>query len=161
MEALSPRGTRTIAARDFFAGLWTTSLEPDELLAGLSFPVWGDRCGFAVEEVARRHGDFAIAGAVVGVELDDHDRVRRCAVGLLGLGSTPVRADAAEAAATGVVIADVDPAAIGRTAVAGLGSVPSDLHGSAAYRTHVGAVTVARAWARAAADAAGAEGRNG
>ena len=44
-----------------------------------TFPVWTGRCGLAVEELARRHGDFAIAGAVVAVELDDGDRVRRSA----------------------------------------------------------------------------------
>ena len=79
-------GARTIPAAEFFTGLWSTSLEPDELLAGVSFPVWTGRCGFAVEEFARRHGDFAVAGAVVGVELDADDRVRRCAIGLIGLG---------------------------------------------------------------------------
>ncbi len=48
-------------------GSWTTALEPDEVLTAVRFPVWDGRCGFGVEEVARRHGDFAIAGAVAGV----------------------------------------------------------------------------------------------
>jgi carbon-monoxide dehydrogenase medium subunit len=156
MQVVSPNGRRTIAARDFFAGLWSTTMEPDELLVGVSFPVWGGRTGFAVEEVARRQGDFAIAGATVGIELDDDDRVRRCAIGLIGLGSTPERADAAEAAVAGCPIADVDPEAIGRLAMAGLASVPTDLHGSAEYRTRVGAVMVARA-----CEAAGAKARDG
>ncbi len=67
--------------------------------SGVSFPVWSGRSGFAVEEFARRHGDFAIAGAALGVEVDDDDRIRRCAIGLIGLGSTPERAGSAEAAA--------------------------------------------------------------
>ena len=71
MEVVSPKGRRTIAARDFFDGLWSTSMEPDELLVGVSFPIWSGRSGFAVEEFARRHGDFAIAGA------DDRRRARR------------------------------------------------------------------------------------
>ena len=66
---------------------------PTSSLVGVSFPIWGGRSGFAVEEFARRHGDFAIAGATIGIELDDDDRIRRCAIGLIGLGSTPERAD--------------------------------------------------------------------
>ena len=153
MEVVSPRGTRTIAASDFFEGLWTTSLEPDELLVGVSFPVWSGRSGFAVEEFARRHGDFAIAGAAVAVELDADDRIRRCAVGLIGLGSAPERATAAESETAGRPLAEVDAEEVGRLAMAGLESVPSDLHGSAEYRKQVGAAMVARAWARAATEA--------
>ena len=129
-------------------------MEPDELLVGVEFPIWGGRSGFAVEELARREGDFAIAGAAVGVELTDDDRVRRGAIGLIGLGSTPERAAGAETELTGLPVADIDPEDVGRLALAGLESVPSDLHGSAAYRVRVGAVMVARAW-RAAVGSAG------
>jgi carbon-monoxide dehydrogenase medium subunit len=156
MEVLSPRGTRTIPAAEFFTGLWSTGLEPDELLTGVTFPVWTGRCGFAIEEVARRHGDFAVAGAVVGVELDGDDTVQRCAIGLIGLGSAPVRASEAEAAALGATVTDIAPGDLGRAALAGLDEIPSDLHGSAAYRRRVGAAMVARAWA-----AATTEARNG
>jgi carbon-monoxide dehydrogenase medium subunit len=155
LEALSPRGTRRIPAAEFFTGLWSTALEPDELLTGASFPVWSGRCGFAVEEFARRHGDFAIAGAAVAVELGGDDRIRRCGIGLIGLGSTPVRAAAAEAAATGAAIGDLDAEEVGRLAVADLDAVPSDLHGSSEYRVRVGAAMVARAWAAAAKEAIG------
>jgi carbon-monoxide dehydrogenase medium subunit len=154
MEVVSPRGRRTIAASDFFDGLWSTSMEPDELLTGVSFPIWGGRSGFAVEELARRHGDFAIAGATIGVELDGDDRVRRCAIGLIGLGSTPERAGAAEAELAGRPVTDIEPEEVGRLAMAGLESVPADLHGPAEYRTRVGAAMVARAWTAAAARAA-------
>lgn len=144
IETLSPRGPRTIPAAEFFTGVWTTALDEDELLTGVSFPVWSDTCGVAVDEVARRHGDFAIAGACVAVEVAD-DTVRRCAIGLLGLGSTPVRAAAAERAAIGARAVDLDVAAIGTLAVAGLPDIPSDLNGSAEYRAEVGAVVVRRA----------------
>ena len=56
MEATSARGRREIQAKDFFTGLWETSLAPDEILTGVRFPVWGGRSGFAVEEFTRRHG---------------------------------------------------------------------------------------------------------
>ena len=128
-------------------------MEPDELLVGVSFPIWSGRCGFAVEEFARRHGDFAIAGAALAVELDADDRVRRCAIGLIGLGSTPERATAAERAIAGRPVGDVDARELGRLAMADLESVSSDLHGSAAYRKRVGGEMVARAWTAAAAEA--------
>src|SRR5262245_21290614 len=153
MEVVSHKGRRTIAAADFFDGLWTTSMQPDELLVGVSFPIWSGRSGFALEEFARRHGDFAIAGAAVGVELDRDDRVQRCAVALIGLGSTPERARAAEAELAGRPVEDVEPEEVGRLAMAGLERVPSDLHGSAEYRKRVGAAMVARAWSTAAAEA--------
>jgi CO/xanthine dehydrogenase FAD-binding subunit len=153
MEVVSTAGRRSIPARDFFESFWTTSMEADELLAGVRFPIWNGRCGFAVEEFARRHGDFAVAGATIGVELDADDRIRRCGIGLIGVGSTPERAEVAEAAAIGQLVTEVDPQEIGRLAMADLESVPSDLNGSAAYRTRVGAAMVARALIRAGAEA--------
>jgi carbon-monoxide dehydrogenase medium subunit len=153
LEAESPRGARAIPAADFFTGLWSTALAPDELLTGIRFPVWTGRCGFAVREIARRHGDFAIAGAAVAVELDGDDRVRRSAIALFGMGSTPVRAAAAEAAVAGRAATEISAEELGREAVAELEDIPWDLHGSAAYRTRVGAVMVARAWAAASTEA--------
>jgi carbon-monoxide dehydrogenase medium subunit len=153
LEVASATGRRAIAARDFFDGVWSTTMAPDELLVGVSFPIWSGRCGFAVEEFARRHGDFAIAGAVVGIELDADDRVIRCAIGLIGMGSTPERAAAAEAELTGRAAGDVDAEAVGRRAVDGLTSVPADAQGSAQYRTRVGAAMVARAFTAARSEA--------
>lgn len=153
IDAASSRGDRQIAASDFFTGLWENSLEPDEILRAVRFPVWSGRTGFAVHEFARRHGDFAIAGATVAVALDDDDRVTRCGIGLLGLGSTPKRATPAEDAVTGRPVADVSADEIGALAMSGLADVPSDLQGSASYRTRVGAAMVARAWTDATTEA--------
>jgi carbon-monoxide dehydrogenase medium subunit len=156
MEATSSRGRRRIPASEFFAGLWSTTLAPDEILTAIHFPVWSGRCGFAVDEFARRHGDFAIAGATVAVELDDDDHVVRCGIGLLGLGSTPKRATPAEDAVVGRPVTDVTAEQVGALAMAGLEDVPSDLQGSASYRTRVGAAMVARAWTRATEEATNA-----
>ncbi|MFI7671726.1 FAD binding domain-containing protein [Nocardia sp. NPDC049526] len=153
LEALSPRGRRTIAVAEFFTGMWSTGLAEDELLTGIVFPVRQGRCGFAIEEFARRSGDFAIAGATVSVRLDADSRIDRCAIGLFGLGPTAVRAGAAEVELIGRAASEVDPGDVGHTAVSGLGSVPSDLHGSAGYRRRVGAAMVARAWRRAVEEA--------
>jgi carbon-monoxide dehydrogenase medium subunit len=149
IEAESGRGRRRIPASEFFTGLWETALAPDEILVAVRFPVWSGRCGFGVQEFARRHGDFAIAGATVAVQLDDEDRVSRCGIGLLGLGSTPKRATPAEDAVIGRSVTEVTAADVGRLAMSGLQDVPSDLQGSASYRTRVGAAMVARAWTQA------------
>jgi carbon-monoxide dehydrogenase medium subunit len=156
MEAVSSSGRRRIAAREFFTGLWETALAPDEVLVGVRFPVWDGRCGFSVHEFARRHGDFAIAGAVVAVELDDDDRVRRCGIGLMGLGSTPRRARPAEAAAIGRRLSELTADEIGELAMTELDDVPADLQGSASYRKRVGAVMVSRSWAAATTEASNA-----
>jgi carbon-monoxide dehydrogenase medium subunit len=153
MEAESPRGRREIAAADFFTGLWETALEPDEVLTGVRFPVWDGRSGFAMHEFARRHGDFAIAGAVVGVRLDGDDRVSRCVIGLMGLGSKPTRAATAEAAVIGKSLRELVPEEIGELAMSGLDDIPADLQGSASYRSRVGAVMTARAWTDAVNEA--------
>jgi len=153
MEATSSRGRREIAASQFFTGLWETSLAPDEILTGVRFPVWGGRSGFAVDEFARRHGDFAIAGATVCVELDGDDRVARCGIGLLGLGSTPLRGSVAEDAVTGQPADAVTAEEVGRLAMSGLTDIPADLQGSADYRSRVGAAMVARAWTTAVREA--------
>ncbi|OBH09804.1 xanthine dehydrogenase family protein subunit M [Mycobacterium sp. E3247] len=154
MEVASPRGRREIAAADFFAGVWETTMDSDEVLTGVRFPVWDGRSGFAVEEFSRRHGDFAIAGALVAVQLDDRDRVSGCAIGLLGMGPTVRRATAAEVAAVGRPVAELVPEQIGEAAMSGLDDVPNDLQGSASYRLKVGAAMAARAWTRATAEAA-------
>ena len=153
LEVASPQGNRVVPAAEFFTGVWTTALGDDDLLTGVRFPVWDGRCGFAIEEIARRHGDFAVAGACVAVQLDGDDVVRRCRIALFGLGPATSRAAAAEELATGSAAAQVDERALGEAAVAPLDAIPEDQNGSADYRRHVGAVVVARAWRRAIEEA--------
>ena len=155
VHALSPRGERTIAAGEFFTGIWSTALAPDELLTGVSFPAARSRQGFAIEELARRRGDFAVAGAAVAVELDSGDVITRASIGLFGLGPTPLRAAGAEASVTGAAARARGGEQIGRAAVADLDSVPADRHGTADYRKKVGAAMVTRAWERAVREATG------
>jgi aerobic carbon-monoxide dehydrogenase medium subunit len=150
IEATGPNGTRTIPAAEFFEGPWSTALAEDEILTGVRFPTWGSGSGFAVEEVARRHGDFAICGAVCGVRLDGDD-ITRAAIGLFGVGGTPIRATAAEQALVAGG-AGADLAAIAREAAAPL-DPSDDIHASAAYRKQVAAVVVRRALSRAIEEA--------
>ena len=155
LEAASPRGRRTIPAAEFFTSLWTTDLAADEVLTGITFPIWGSRSGFAIEEFARRHGDFALAGATVAVELEDDDRIRRCGIGLFGLGPTAERGRAAEKAMISRKVDDITGNDLGWEVMEALGSVPSDLHGTADYRRRIGAAMVGRAWQRAVVEARG------
>jgi carbon-monoxide dehydrogenase medium subunit len=156
MEALSPRGPRRLAAADFFTGFWSTALEPDEILMNVRFPKWTGRCGFAVREFARRHGDFAVAGAAVAMSLDADDRVERCSISLIGMGSMPIRANGAEAEVMAGGMAPLAANEVGARAVADLDDIPSDLHGSGEYRRQVGAAMVARAWTDAMTEATNA-----
>jgi carbon-monoxide dehydrogenase medium subunit len=150
MEAEGPAGNRRIPAASFFQSTWQTSLGEGEVLTAAVFPVWEGTAGFAVEEVARRHGDFALVGAVVGVALDG-ERVTRAAIAMLGVGPTPVRCHDAEAALVAGG-AHVDLAEVGRAAAGGLAPT-DDVHASAAYRKHVTPAIVRRALARALEEA--------
>jgi carbon-monoxide dehydrogenase medium subunit len=152
MEAAGPERTRRIPAAEFFASTYTTTLEPDEVLTGLRFPVWPGRTGFAIREFARRSGDFALAGALCAVTLDADGRIERAAIGLLGLGAVPVRAFQAEQAITGSTPGDRDMTEIGLLAVADT-DPPEDVHATSAYRRRVGAALVAQALTAAVAEA--------
>lgn len=145
IETLSPRGARSIPAADFFTGMWSTVLAEDELITAVIFPVRRPRTGHAIHEFTRRQADFALAGAAVTITLDAKDAVARCGIALFGLGPSAQRATLAEEALLGRPADEVDPDEVGRAAVAGLDSVPTDLHASAGYRIHLGAVMVARA----------------
>ncbi len=80
------------------------------------------------------------------MELDDDERVVHCGIGLLGLGSTPLRGSGAEDAVVGQLVGDLTADEIGRLAMSGLTDIPADLQGSADYRARVGAAMVARAF---------------
>jgi carbon-monoxide dehydrogenase medium subunit len=150
MEAAGPDGTRDIAATEFFESMWSTALAEDEILAAVRFPVWGAGSGFAVEEVARRHGDFAICGTACAVTVEG-ERITRAAISLFGVDSTPVRATAAEAALVAAGVG-ADLAEIARHASEPL-DPSDDIHASGAYRRQVAGVVVRRALAKAIEEA--------
>ncbi|HEY5012959.1 MAG TPA: xanthine dehydrogenase family protein subunit M, partial [Acidimicrobiia bacterium] len=130
-------------------------LEADELLSAIVVPTRSGRRGEAIEEVARRHGDFALAGAVAVVELDAADRVAAAAIAMFSMGSTPLRAPDAEHALVGHAASDVDVAAIAELAVRAT-QPPDDVHASAEYRRRVGGHLVGRVVARAIEEATNA-----
>lgn len=105
----SVRGARMLDAAELFAGPLMTTLEPDELLVEIAVPPLPEGAGTAFVEYARTHGDFALAGAAAVVSPG-----RSAAIALLGAGSTPVRARAAERA----VVEGAGPVEAGRIAAA-------------------------------------------
>ena len=152
IDVTGPQGERTVPASTLFEGTWETSLAPDELLTAVRFPVWQRQSGFAVEEVARRHGDFAIAGAACGVQLVD-GRIVTASIALFGVAATPVRATPAEQALVGSGAATVDAVEVGQLASREL-IPPDDIHASGALRRRIAAAVVGRAVERAIQEAA-------
>ncbi|RIK37788.1 MAG: molybdopterin dehydrogenase [Chloroflexi bacterium] len=149
LRARSQRGDRWIDAGDFFVSLFTTVLEPDEILVEIDLPPQPLRAGWSIQEVARRHGDYAIVGVTATVTLDETGRCNQARIALLSVGDGPVPAQAGArllenefpgpeliaAAADVVATQDIDPA--------------SDIHASAAYRRHLARVLTRRALAEA------------
>jgi aerobic carbon-monoxide dehydrogenase medium subunit len=144
-----PSGTRVIPAAQWFDGYLTTSRRPDELLAEVRFPAAGPGTGVSFEEVARRHGDFAIVGLATSLVLSD-GVITDARLAFAGVSDVPVRAAAAED-----LLAGERPSAELFDEAARRGTEdldpPADLHGSSDYRKTVAAVVVRRGL-RAAAD---------
>lgn len=89
--AQGPQGERRIAADDFFTGLYSTALQPDELLTACELPLARADHWFGFSELARRHGDYAIVGMAATARRDG-SALRGLRITLLGLDATPLRA---------------------------------------------------------------------
>jgi carbon-monoxide dehydrogenase medium subunit len=139
----SARGTRVIAAPDLFISYLTTSLDPRELLVEVRIPALPRDAGWSWMELARRHGDFALAG--VGIVLAARRGVvAEARIGLIGVGPTPVRAAQAERVLIGQTPSEAlwaEAAEAVRAAV----TPDGDIHASAEYRKHVSGVLAQRA----------------
>ncbi|OJI04921.1 xanthine dehydrogenase family protein subunit M [Polynucleobacter sp. MWH-Adler-W8] len=90
-----PAGERRISANDFFIDLYTTSLEPDEILVATEIPLASKQEVFYFHELARRHGDYAVAG-LAAVAQKQGDVLTRCAFTFFSVGATPVMATKAQ-----------------------------------------------------------------
>jgi carbon-monoxide dehydrogenase medium subunit len=135
----SASGERFVGAADFFDGYLSTAVGEDELLVEVRLPAWSAAARGAIREVCRRHGDFALVGGAAVVDFDDQRRVRRAAISLFGVASTPVRMAEAEAVLVGETpSADLFSAAAAQAAAQI--DPPSDLHATSAYRKHLAGV---------------------
>jgi carbon-monoxide dehydrogenase medium subunit len=130
---------RTVAAADFFVGTWSTAIADDELLTDIRFPIWPGEVRAAMNEVARREGDFALAGAAVQIAVAD-GAITRAAIALFGVDSTPMRAHEAEAA----LVAGADDREVAELALRDA-DPNDDIHATAQQRRRIGVATVQRA----------------
>ena len=137
-------GTRTVAAADFFQSYLETAIGVDELLIDVRVPIAAATgIGSSFQEISRRHGDFALAGAATQIELDADGRVRNVSLAFCGVASTPVRANTAAASLVGRVLDESTIAEVARLAAADL-EPPSDVHATGAYRKHIAGVLASR-----------------
>jgi len=148
LHVASVRGLRQLPFREFGAGYMATTLQPDEMIAAIDLPLWRSGHGYGFREFARRHGDFALAGAAALLDVGADGVVRRAALALCGVAASPLRVDAAETRLTGQPL---DAALIRSAAAAAWLIEPiSDIHASADYRRHLAQVLSVRALTDAA-----------
>jgi len=149
-------GVRTIAARDFFLDTMTVALDGTELVIEIMLPKLPPQTGWGFEEVARRHGDFALAAVAATLTLSE-GKIAQARIALTGVGPTALRATAAEQILIGKVL-DGDATARATTAVREAIEPETDLHASSDYRRHLAGVLTGRAlaaaWRRAGEGAA-------
>jgi len=155
----SPSGGRTLDAGEFFLGPLFTALEPDELVTSIELAVPAEGHGWDFQEVARCHGDFALAAIAVTLALAK-GKVGEARIAMMGVGETPLRAPEAEAVLAGQAV-DEALAAEAAEAVRGAAEPMSDLHASSEYRRHLIGVLARRAGLRAWERANGREPEGG
>ena len=136
-------GARVISASDFFLGYLTTAIEPGELLTEIRLPKWRAGTAWAIDEIARRKGDFALVGALVRAEMNGGGILQDVAIVMFGVGGKPQRIESAEAILKGRLIEQGVLRALSR-AIADELTPDSDIHASAEYRKEVGGVLARR-----------------
>jgi aerobic carbon-monoxide dehydrogenase medium subunit len=153
--ATGPKGERTIPIDEFFTGLFTTALSPDEILTEIRIPTPPARSGGAYVKLERKVGDFATAAAAAQVTLGGGGQIERAGIGLTNAGPTPVRATAAEQFLKGKK-GDVAAIAEASRLAAQAASPSPDRRGAVEYKKEMARVLTARALAKAIARAQGA-----
>ncbi len=152
--ATGPKGERRIPIASFFSGPFATALKGDEILVEIRVPSPGPRSAGAYVKLERKVGDFATAAVAVQIDLDAGGVCTRAGIGLANVGSTPIKAEAAEAALRGK---RPDDATIKRVAeLASQAAQPSaDLRGSVEYKKDLVRVLTGRALRKAIERAGG------
>ena len=136
IDLASQTGHRSIAAADFFTGIFATTAAPGELVTAVNFPrlVLGE--GWGYRSFTRRHGDFAIVAAAAVAALDAAGRIERLQLALSGVGDRPLRLDAVTDGFRG---RSLDAAELGRAVAAAL-TPHGDAVASAAFRRDLAGV---------------------
>ncbi|HVG11189.1 MAG TPA: xanthine dehydrogenase family protein subunit M [Thermoanaerobaculia bacterium] len=148
-------GERWVEARDFFTGLFTTVLEPDEMLVEMLLPTPPRQPGWAFLEVARRHGDYAQVGIAAWISLDGHNRCLEARLVYLSVGDGPVEAREAARMLVGVDLSGEAIDAAADKASREEMDPTGDIHASADFKRHLARVLTGRALRRAIVHAGG------
>jgi carbon-monoxide dehydrogenase medium subunit len=156
LHIASVSSTRALAARDFFLDALTVDLAAGEIVTEIVLPKLPPRTGWGFAEVARRHGDFALAAAAATLSIAA-DTIIEARIALTGIGRTALRVAAAENLLAGQTLtADISNQVV--EAVRAAIEPDTDLHASADYRRHLAGVLTSRAlaaaWRRARESAA-------
>jgi aerobic carbon-monoxide dehydrogenase medium subunit len=148
VTARGPSGERTIGASDLFQDYLTTSLSHDELVTEVRLPAQ-DGWGFGYQKFTRRAEDWAMVGVCAVVRKAGDGTCEDVRIGLTNMGSTPLRATAAEEALRGQAL---DSGSIGRAAerAADGADPPADLNATQDYKRHLARVLTRRALEEAA-----------
>jgi carbon-monoxide dehydrogenase medium subunit len=149
IRVLGPKGERIIAAGHFFTGALSTTLADDELIVEVSMPAWPAKRRWGFEELARRRGDFALAGIATFYDIDVGGCATNTHIGVIGACMCPHRVPQAEKALNGRVVDETTIQAAARALEEAL-EPPSDLHASAAYRRSLAGTLLERALQHAA-----------
>ena len=147
-------GDRWVDARDFFGGLFTTALEPDEILTEVAIPPLPARTGWAFLEIARRHGDYAQVGIAALVTLDDSGRCREARLVYLSVGDRPVEAREAARLLAGQEVSSEAIAAAADKASRDEMDPAGDVHATGEFKRHLARVITGRAIRQAIGQAA-------
>ena len=150
IETQSTRGSRHIAARTFFDSFFTTTLAADELVTGASFTARSEGCGYAFEEFALRHGDFAIVATACAVRIAGDGKVESLSIVLGGVGERPHCCDTDSWLGRALTPHDIEDVA--QSASARIDPL-SDLRGTTEYRRWLALGQIKRTLARALEDA--------
>ena len=155
LELRSRSGVRTVTGPELFLGVLHSDVRDDELATAVTFPALPARTGTAFHELARRHGDYALAGVATMVTLDDDASISAARAVVIGVADRPVVIDLGDTLhgqshdaldtddAVGHLREQIDPA--------------DDIHASGRYRRHLAGVLCARALADSVARAAGGQ----
>lgn len=145
LRLVSGRGERRVAADEFFSGLFTTALEPDEIVAEIELPANAPRTGCAFLEIARRHGDYAQVGLAATLQLAEDGSCAAARLVYLSVGDRPMTASGAAA----LLVGERPSTELFRAAAehaAGEEIEPTtDIHASADFKRHLAAVLARRA----------------
>ena len=152
--ATGPKGERTIPVKDFFVGIFTTALQPDEILTEIRIPAPPPRSGGAYFKLERKVGDYATAAAAAQLTLGAGGAVERCGMALTNVGPTPVHALAAAQEIVGKKPTDEVIVKAARAAAAFATPNP-DRRGSEEYKREMSRVLMTRALKKAVERAGG------